>query len=201
MDKPVNTEILKKLLIIIPLSLATVTFGAGDPIAGKALAGICTDCHAEDGNSEIALYPKLAGQLEGYIVKRTTDLSLRHGGEDIPGEMLNLQSGDLQSIAAYYASQVVMKGESKNTELMKEGQSLYNKERCYFCHPEGGRPTEKTIYAPPVIGGQHKDYLIKSMKLIQSGERQADVYDLMHQTLVGLSGDDLSALAEFLSGS
>lgn len=190
----------KMLLFVTSFALTTASFGAGDPVAGKALAGFCTDCHGEDGNSEIALYPKLAGQIEGYIVKRTTQLKQRHGEEDITSAMVDLQSGDLQNVAAYFAGQVVMKGQSKNAELMGKGVSLYNSERCYYCHTEGAKPTEKTFYAPPVIGGQHKEYLIKSMKLIQSGERRADVYDLMHQTLVGLSGDDLNTIAEFLSG-
>lgn len=194
-------RILRILLFITCLSLATTVFGAGDPIAGKALAVVCTECHGEDGNSESALYPKLAGQIEGYIVKRSTDLNQRHGEEDISSDMVNLQHDDLQSIAAYFAGQLVMKGESKNTELNDKGRSLYSRERCYYCHTEGGKPTEKTFYAPPVIGGQHKEYIIKAMKLIQAGERRADVYDLMHQTLIGLSGDDLSAIAEFLSGS
>jgi cytochrome c553 len=191
---------LRMLLFIIPVSLSTAAFGAGDPIAGKALAGICTDCHGEDGNSVITVTPKLAGQIEGYIVKRAVDLNQLHGEEDITSDVVNLKSRDLQNIAAYFAGQPVMKGASKNTEFMEKGQSLYFKERCYFCHTEGGKPTEKTLYAPPVIGGQHKEYLMQSMKLIQTGERRADVYDLMHQTLVGLAGEDLSAIAEFLSG-
>ena len=200
--KPI--KMLRIVIIVTHLAVAAAAFGAGDPIAGKALAGICTDCHGEDGNSVITLTPKLAGQVEGYIVKRAIELS-QHGEEDITSDAVNLKSVDLQNIAAYFAGQPVMaaesgKAESKNTEILENGQSLYFSERCSFCHTEGGKPTEKTFYAPPVIGGQHKDYLIQSMKSIQTGERRADVYDLMHQTLVGLSGDDLTAIAEFLSG-
>ena len=45
----------------------------GDPVAGRQKAAICTSCHGPDGNSQFSQYPKLAGQLPGYIVKETMD--------------------------------------------------------------------------------------------------------------------------------
>ena len=42
-------------------------YSAGDPVAGQSKAGLCAACHGPDGNSPSPEFPKLAGQIPGYI--------------------------------------------------------------------------------------------------------------------------------------
>ena len=62
------------------LTLAALVLAAGAAVAapkadiakGKEVATtICAACHAADGNSGIAAYPKLAAQHTGYIYRQT----------------------------------------------------------------------------------------------------------------------------------
>ena len=43
---------------------------AGDIAAGKSKAATCMTCHGEAGISPNDLWPNLAGQKEGYLVKQ-----------------------------------------------------------------------------------------------------------------------------------
>ena len=54
--------------------------------------------------------------------------------------------------------------------------------------------------AVPVIGGQHKTYLIIAMRDIRDAKRPGDDYDLMKRTLEEMTEQDIEAIAEYLSG-
>jgi len=188
------------IITIILTSITTPAFGSGDPVAGKQKASVCIGCHGADGNSQIPSYPKLAGQLTGYIVKQTLDFRLGTRKDSVMSVMINIipEIGDLQDISAYFNSQPMMSGSSSDAPLESKGKEIYFRERCHFCHAEGGRPTEMFLPTPPVIGGQHKEYLIKSLKDIKSGQRKADMYNLMAKTLAGMSDEDINAVSTFL---
>ena len=102
-------------------------------------------------------------------------------------------------IGGYFASQPVMQGTPGDPAKIELGHQLYVRERCDFCHADAGRPREMIAEPPPVIGGQHKDYLIKAMKDIQASRRGLDLYRLMPRIFGGLSDEEIEALAEFLS--
>ncbi len=36
--------------------------------AGKVKAVVCAACHGADGNSQVTIYPKLAGQYKNYLI-------------------------------------------------------------------------------------------------------------------------------------
>ena len=42
----------------------------GDAAQGKNKAAACVACHGRMGNSNVAMYPKLAGQSEKYLIKQ-----------------------------------------------------------------------------------------------------------------------------------
>ena len=44
----------------------------GDAAAGEGKSAVCGACHGADGNSALAMYPKLAGQNESYIARQLT---------------------------------------------------------------------------------------------------------------------------------
>jgi cytochrome c553 len=78
----------------------------GNPQAGKTKAAACASCHSEDGNTENAMFPRLAGQYESYIIRALKDY--KSGARSNPimmGFAFTLSDEDMKDVAAYYASQ------------------------------------------------------------------------------------------------
>ena len=78
----------------------------GDASAGKAKSGACAACHGADGNGNIPLYPRLAGQHEDYLRKALGDYqSGARRNEVMKGMVTFLSAQDLDDLAAWFASQ------------------------------------------------------------------------------------------------
>ncbi|MGB5340421.1 MAG: cytochrome c [Gammaproteobacteria bacterium] len=78
---------------------------AGDVDAGKAKAATCAGCHGMAGISNNPLWPNLAGQQSGYLVKQMK--AFRDGTRSDP--MMSpmakpLSDADIDNLAAYYNS-------------------------------------------------------------------------------------------------
>jgi len=78
---------------------------AGDVDAGKAKAASCAGCHGATGISSNPMWPNLAGQQSGYLVKQMK--AFRDGTRNDP--MMSpmakpLTDTDIDNIAAYYNS-------------------------------------------------------------------------------------------------
>jgi cytochrome c553 len=176
-------------------------YASGDPELGREKAAICTACHGVDGNSTNPAFPKLAGQLEDYIFKQTMDFKLGKRKDAVMYTMASAipAENDLRDIAAYFANQPVMQGEKQSSYQIRKGRLIFTKERCHFCHGKQGKNQSSMTTPPAIIGGQHKDYLVRALKDIQGGVRQADIYNLMVKALDRLSHDDLEAISEYLS--
>ena len=95
-----------ELIAILLLSGIMSTVAAeGDPAAGKEKSAICVACHGSDGISPNDLWPNLAGQKYGYIVKQLK--ALRDGTRTDP--MMSpmaqpLSDEDIEDLAAYFSS-------------------------------------------------------------------------------------------------
>jgi cytochrome c553 len=78
---------------------------AGDIIAGKARSASCAGCHGAQGISSNPLWPNLAGQQAGYLVKQLT--AFRDGSRTDPmmtPMAKSLTDADIQNLAAWYNS-------------------------------------------------------------------------------------------------
>lgn len=78
---------------------------AGDAEAGKAKAASCAGCHGAEGVSSNPMWPNLAGQKEGYLVKQLK--AFREGIRTDP--MMSpmakpLTDADIDNLAAYFSS-------------------------------------------------------------------------------------------------
>ena len=78
---------------------------AGDAAAGKAKAASCAGCHGANGVSSNPMWPNLAGQKDGYLVKQMK--AFRDGTRNDP--MMTpmakpLSDADIDNIAAYFSS-------------------------------------------------------------------------------------------------
>jgi cytochrome c553 len=91
---------------IVLLSLMQPAAAAGDPVRGKAKSAACAACHNADGNSQLTMYPRLAGQNADYMVHAL--LSYQNGkrkNEIMKGMAAPLSRQDIDDLAAYFASQ------------------------------------------------------------------------------------------------
>ena len=70
---------MKRLFAVMLTALvASTATAAPDLEKGKEIAEtICVACHAADGNSGIAIYPRLAGQHAAYTAKHAKDIRNR----------------------------------------------------------------------------------------------------------------------------
>ncbi|NOU01519.1 MAG: c-type cytochrome [Gallionella sp.] len=171
----------------------------GDPVAGKEKSTLCQGCHGELGISTLPDVPNLAGQWSAYIMRQLRDFWAGSRVDPIMTDMANTVSSmeDAFDISAYYASLNQMTGQANPNE---EGKRLYIIYRCISCHGEEGkgRPMNNPMF--PIIGGQHKEYLIKQLDDFRWGRRESDMSGTMPTLAQRMSADEIEAVAEYLSG-
>lgn len=188
--------------------------GTGDPVAGKDKSAFCQGCHGEDGNSASGTFPKLAGQWSDYIQKQFREFKTGARFNETMSDIVTSVDdfNDLFDITAYFASQKQMMGTPISTEndaekkLYVEGDKLFNEGnkrtsafRCVKCHGEHGKgqPLNNNLF--PVIGGQHKEYLIKQLTDFKTEDRENDRSGFMLRITTHLTDHDIEALATYLS--
>jgi cytochrome c553 len=201
---------MKKLIFVLASALVSsfapsLLLAQGDAAAGQAKSALCSTCHGADGNSELSMNPKLAGQSVNYIVKQLMDYK---SGARVNATMAamvgSLSPQDMQDIAAWYSSQqVTLSG--ADAETLALGQRIYrggNKElgvaACTACHSPTGSGNAPAGF--PSLSGQHVDYTLTQLKSFRSGERANDNASMMRSVVERLTDKELEALASYVSG-
>jgi cytochrome c553 len=103
-EKSMNTYIGSIIAVILFIS-SNSAFAAGDAAVGKEKATLCAACHGADGISPNDLWPNLAGQKFGYLVKQLK--AFKDGSRTDP--MMSpmaapLTDEDIDNVAAYFSS-------------------------------------------------------------------------------------------------
>jgi cytochrome c553 len=99
---------MKQFLLVIVLGVLITSGGvvmAGDAAAGKAKSGTCAGCHGTAGISKNPMWPNLAGQQQGYLVKQLK--AFRDGSRTDPmmsPMAMPLSDDDIANLAAWYNS-------------------------------------------------------------------------------------------------
>lgn len=94
------------ILAVAALSLSMQAQAEGAIEAGKAKSTTCAACHGADGNSPTAMFPKLAGQQQDYLLHSLK--AYKSGKRKNPimaGQVASLSAMDMENLAAYYAAQ------------------------------------------------------------------------------------------------
>jgi cytochrome c553 len=177
----------------------------GDAAAGQAKSALCGSCHGVDGNSPLAMNPKLAGQNARYMVKQLQDFkSGARAGAIMASMVLSLSDQDMEDIAAWYSSQQpTIQG--ADPELIELAERLYragNSEiavaACSACHSPTGKGNAPAGF--PSLSGQHAEYTLQQLKDFRSGVRQNDGGEMMRTVVERLTDKELEALASYVSG-
>ena len=189
--------------------LATGAFAAGDPVAGKLKAAVCSACHGADGNSINAVWPKLAGQGTPYQMRQIMAIRSEHGRANPEAATMipmiaNLSDQDLADISAYFATQVSTV-EAADPDLAEAGRRLYlagdvdrNIPSCMSCHGPGGRGNRLAAF--PQLGGQFAAYTAKQLRAYRDGSRTTDPAAMMREIASRLNDADIDAVSEYISG-
>lgn len=183
----------------------------GDPTAGANKSGLCQGCHGATGNSEDATFPRLAGQYAPYIAKQVSDFQkgMRTNNDTMHEMAATVASHqDALDIGAYFSSQKMVSKPLADVDkkLAAHGEKIFyngipdkNIYGCVNCHGERGKGKAPNITAFPVIGGQHRDYIIKQLTELRAGTRANDPAGMMENIASGLSDEEIKALANYLS--
>jgi cytochrome c553 len=190
--------------VVIFLCFNQFAEAAGDPARGEQKSTVCITCHGEAGRSTDPTIPIIRGQLAGYIIAATMEFTTgtrRNPQMDSILEVFD-NSEDLQDIATYFASLPRVKGKPSGSDLEKEGEELFTRGRCNYCHFVDGKRFSpfQSDPPPPYITGQHKTYIIKAIHDIRDGRRPTDTYGLMREDVSKFSDHQIESIAEYLSG-
>jgi cytochrome c553 len=206
-----------KRFIALTAALAAVAASAAEPPfkgdAAKAqgiVNQVCAACHGADGNSPIAVNPKLAGQIPEYLHKQLVNFKPAAGKKaerDNPvmaGMAASLSPEDMRNLAAYFAGQAAKPGVAKNKDLDVLGQKVYRGgiagkgiPACASCHgPNGaGMPAQY-----PRLSGQHAEYTEAQLKAFRGGERANDPSNMMRGVAAKLSDREIQAVSDYIAG-
>jgi cytochrome c553 len=164
---------------------------------------VCAACHAVDGNSAIALNPKLAGQHEGYLYKQLSNFKDGTRANAVMGGMVaNLSSDDMKGLAAYYAAQSPKLAKAKTNGSGSLGEKIYRGgiaatqvPACAACHGANGEGIPKRF---PRLSAQHANYTLQQLKIFRSGERANA--PMMQAISVKLTETEMQAVADYIQG-
>lgn len=177
----------------------------GDAAAGQAKSALCGSCHGVDGNSPLAMNPKLAGQSAKYMVKQLRDFkSGARPGATMAAMVLSLSDQDMEDIAAWYSSQqpTIQGADPESVELAERLYRAGNSEiavaACSACHSPTGKGNAPAGF--PALSGQHAEYTLQQLKDFRSGVRQNDGSAMMRTVVERLTDKELEALASYVSG-
>lgn len=175
-----------------------------DPDRGKELAYGCAGCHGESGLGTAPIYPHIAGQDARYLYKQLHDFRDKtRVNKQMNAIATNLTEQDMADMAAFYASQPLPSGQtpgdaSAAIALVTRGDGTRMIPACQGCHgPRGGG--QPGYYGMPVLAGQSAIYLQMTLGEYQSGYRSNDVYAIMRNIAVQLSGNEIKALGNYYS--
>ncbi len=203
---------MRYMVVAIALGGAVANLQAapiGDAAAGEGKAGLCGGCHGFDGNSEDANYPRLAGQYAGYIVKQVKDFQSGHrANNDTMTGMAGMVGSDqdAKDIGEFYFQQKIKGAITKpKKEMVAKGEKVFLEGNpkngvygCVNCHGDKGMG-KGDVSTFPVIGGQHRDYLVKQLQEFRKGTRANDPAGMMSAVAKNMSDKEIEAVAEYLS--
>lgn len=206
MRVPVATVVLSTILAAAGNVHAADAKGP-DLAAGQRIANqVCAACHGATGQSATAANPHLAGQHADYLHKQLADF--KNNKERKNAVMMSmaqpLSSDDMKAVAAHYAAQKPKPTAASNKDLVPLGQKIYRAgvaatgvPACSGCHgPNGaGIPSQY-----PRIAGQFADYTVAQLKAFRAAERSNDPNQMMRGVAARMTDQEISAVAEYLSG-
>ena len=179
----------------VGFSLAQSAHAAGDPVAGQKKFYTCYGCHGvETYKNAYPDYsvPELRHQNAAYIISALHEY--RSGDRPHPtmhAQASSLSDQDIEDIAAY------LQGEPL-TPPAPTGTPPAQAAACVACHGVNGLGVAAPLDPkPPILAGQHEDYLIEALKSYRNKRRKNVVMNGMAQLLA--TDHDLDVVAHYFA--
>lgn len=159
----------------------------------------CLTCHGPDGNSVTDGIPSIAGQPQLFIETQLVLMreELRPAPQMLP-VVRGMKDAEITRLAEHFSKLPAksMATGPAQPNLMKQGAARAKALRCGVCHTAdfGG---QNQI---PRLAGQREEYLRSEMLAYRDGARKGGD-TIMAAALYGVSDEDITALAHFLSRS
>lgn len=158
---------------------------------GRVLAYTCMGCHGIEGyRNAYPSYrvPRLGGQKSGYI--RSALIAYRNGDRSHPTMQAqggSLSDDDIDQLATWFASIGPATDDVEADDVADFAPAAI----CVTCHGVAGATMTPE---PPVLSGQHEDYLEHALRQYKEGRRAGNV---MAAFAAGLSNEDIATIASF----
>jgi cytochrome c553 len=163
---------------------------AGNVARGKTLAYTCLGCHAAEGYKNVQpMYsvPRLNGQSAAYLVAALKGYKSRERSHmTMHAHAISMTEQDMWDISTYLAGTTIKTEAVKPTGTLPAAAAV-----CVACHGNNGVGITPDY---PILAGQHRDYLVRSLKDYQQGGRKNAV---MAGFMGALKPSDIEALAAY----
>jgi len=168
---------------------------------GARVYQICSVCHRPEGwGSPDGVYPQIAGQHAGVIIKQLADIRARNRDNPImypfavPGTLGGVQ--EIADVAAYIAAMPMNphNGVGPGTDLVY-GKQLFV-DSCAVCHGPQGEGSEQGLI--PLIQGQNYLYMVRQFEWIRSGKRRNSDPRMVEQ-IMGFGPREVAAVIDYVS--
>ncbi len=196
-----------KRQILVLLSIAALGLPALSSADVEALMQQCNDCHGDNGVSQWADVPTIAGipefvHADALFVymdgdRPCADSKYRQGDTSRPMTNMckiaaNLSEDDIDALAAAYAAlPYVPAKQDFDAGLASAGKAVHEK-HCDRCHSDAGmNPDDEAS----MLGGQRMGYLRNMFKQYAAGERGQPAK--MKEVIDQLTPDDVEALVNY----
>lgn len=190
--------------IAVALSMNTsILAQSGDAEAGKLKSATCVACHDVDGNNPSDQFPKLAGQVPGYIAEQLALFKSQKRNDPVMSSMVaTLSEQDMDDLDAYYSSQRIetvsipadrVDDAQAGKMVYRGGFAEFSVPACMGCHGPSGAGIPP-LY--PRLGGQHAAYIESQLLAFKKGDREDPI---MQSVAFPLSEEQIKQLALYLS--
>ena len=171
--------------------------------AENTAIGICGTCHGPDGNSANPMFPRLAGQHAGYLVRQLKSFKEQTRGDPYAiaymwGMASGLSDETIDALGQYYSRQQMGPGRSHDAATVARGRDIFEHgipsegvPACAACHGQDALGSD--MY--PRLAGQHAEYILKQLASFQNNMRNIAV---MHGVAQNLRTPQMQAVAAYL---
>lgn len=174
-----------------------------DLAKGEASFAMCVACHAADGNSVIAVNPKLAQQHPQYLIKQLMEFkSGKRANPIMAGMAAALSEVDVKNVAYWLSSKQAVPGAAKDKDLVALGERIFRGgiadrqvAACAGCHSPNGAGIPAQY---PRLSGQHADYSAAQLVAFRDGVRGNSTQ--MSQIAAKLNDREIKAVADYIAG-
>ncbi len=195
---------MKKLLLSTGLLILFGGTAAANPDLAKSIVKEkCHLCHGEEGEASSAIYPRLAGQNQNYLIKQLKNFRDGKRKSDTMNEMAkDLKDDEIDALAAYFSSKPALTHRVRDKGFAAVGEYLFKKGNkysgipaCKSCHGDFGQGSDQL----PRLAGQHKRYVADQLHAFGERARTND-NAIMHTIANKLTEMEIEALALYVSG-